>query len=265
MAREPEPENDRTHSQPLQYTSNVNAEGSTVSGGADADVEFQLIDREAARHLWELRESSANRAESSDTDSEGGSTLATVPPGARAPLPPGRVYGLYFRSPLTEEAAEQEIRRMLFDLAGHRSDFHIVLADPRDPHESHVLQRFGVSDRPALVLSKPFRGRDIGEPWEWRDVPMLLELNRPGKMPAYAVIQGRRAFEDVRMLGETVIRLQLLLAGHSHEELHSIIRSHQFAKVLQDRLGSVAAVLKNLDLSISMFGTTVKISSRGSG
>src|SRR5687767_3036589 len=86
---------------------------------------------------------------------------------AKKPPPVGDVYGIFFPSATLNEQTVDDILAKFRRIASDRTDLHILVWPRSDPNYGRVQSRFGVTDPPALVLTKPFRGSDVFQQWDW--------------------------------------------------------------------------------------------------
>jgi hypothetical protein len=170
-----------------------------------------------------------------------------------APPPAGDVYGIYFPGAGVSEDVAKQVFEKLREIALHDVDMHILVSSRSDQGENTALRRFHVRQRPALVITKPWTGRDVGQAWDWESGHMRVKLNDRGKMPAHAIIQGPEAFQDPLLLAANVETLELLFGGSTHHQIEQELR----LKTLAQYIRTVAGFLKNITLTFSVAGVKI--------
>jgi hypothetical protein len=187
---------------------------------------------------------------------------------ATQPPPAGEVYGIFFPSAALDQQKVNDVHDKFCQIAGDRTDLHILIWPRSDPNYGRVQRRFGVADPPAVVLTKPFRGSDVLQQWDWSDRKEMFDrLVQPGGFPVHAVIQGDAAFRDTTALADNLEKLAILFAAPA-EEIEQALRQQRINELLQRvgrGVGHGAGLLKGITVTFSVLGFNLKLGFDQSG
>jgi hypothetical protein len=175
------------------------------------------------------------------------------------------LWGFYFMS---EALSDDENRRVVDGIkreVENRLDFNAAAWDESDPSFRAVMHAFGVTLRPAFVITRPWFGEFEYED-DWKH---LLESAEAGDLPVHVAIQDQDPnsfplFRDVPALIRLIEQFDLVFCEKDADIKRDLLerRLGDLAGHLGDWMGGI---LKEVDIKVGFQGVTVEISYNDKG
>src|SRR5437868_4696480 len=80
--------------------------------------------------------------------------------------PAGIVYGIYFPSRAHSSKMLKRIKNSIDRLAKADTEFHIGTVKNSSPHFYDTMKMYEITELPAMIITKPWRGSDVGQDWD---------------------------------------------------------------------------------------------------
>lgn len=175
--------------------------------------------------------------------------------------PMGKSYGIYFTSINTTLEESEAFITKIKAYSTPLSSQHMGIWSRSDARYFDVLKAFNITDLPAFVFTKPWRGKNVGGLWDWNNNPfMMAQLSEHNQMPVHCVLQGDAVFEDEKQLLNIIEKLSVLFGTTKGEDLAEALRNRKIFEMVNTAFQNTKNLLKNLALTFGVGPFSVKLS-----